>query len=107
MNGYVVLASNAWKLVDENTGEIKEGVTIVYLDQNPTRENNKKGYFPMKVSVDKSQVKSLIDVPGIYDIQFGFKPDNNGKPKVFVNSLKFLSSVSFKEEESKKVPKAV
>lgn len=84
---YLLQALNRWSIVDDNTGELNEGVTVYYLDNSPIEEENKKGYFPLKVSADIKLFDKIKKVPCFADIDFGMKPDSKGKPKLYVKDI--------------------
>jgi hypothetical protein len=86
---YLVQALNNWKFEDEKTKEIKEGVTVYYIDNRPTNDDGKLGYFPIKVTASIEIRKDIQKVPGYYDLDFSMKPDAKGKPTLLLRSLSF------------------
>lgn len=100
MNGEsaLVFYTKPWAMTDERTGERKEGLTVEYImtsDLAPVKnEDGSKGYAYLKQSLNIDVLPKIQEVPGIYDLVFGFKPDSKGKMQVKVVDLDYIGKVN-------------
>lgn len=92
----IVTFSNVWGMVDEATGQKREGLTIEYHlseDMKPANnEDGSKGYRCAKQSLPLSQAIQVKEVPGIYKLHYGMKIQK-GKPVLTAESISFVSPV--------------
>lgn len=97
----LLIAANPYRIVDENTAEVTEGISIAYCmtpDVLPkTEERDGKvvfyGHRVLKGSVPVDNRKELTQVPAFYEAEFDIKPGANGKAELKPKSLKFKKSV--------------
>lgn len=92
----IVIFAKPWRFVDENTGQVREGVSLEYLmtDSLSPIENDdgSAGYMILKESVGIDKMNQIVEVPGIYDITYGFEL-KKGKPVMKIKGMKFVSGV--------------
>lgn len=88
---YLILAVKRYKFAQE-TGEVIQGVTVTYADE-PTYDDNTKGFVPMKVTAPLESWIDFTKVPGLYDMDFSLKPDAKGKAQLVYKSAVFKKEV--------------
>ena len=92
----IILFANTWSMTDENTGNLREGMTIEYVmaeDLGPiANEDGSLGYRTIKESVPINTAKKIEKVPGIYDLTFGYSI-RKGRPILKVMDIDFVSEV--------------
>jgi hypothetical protein len=95
----ILLYVNPYKMEDEKTGAINEGLSVNYIgadNLNPCSEGERKGIAVLKQSFSLSLKDSIQAVPGYYDIEFGLRPVG-GKPTVVPIGLTYVAPVEVKE----------
>lgn len=92
----IILFANKWTITDENTGNLREGMTIEYVmseDLGPiANEDGSLGYRTIKESVPINTAKKIEKVPGIYDMTFGYTV-RKGRPILKVMNIDYISEV--------------
>ena len=92
----IVLSASPWTIRDENTGILKEGVSIQYVmtdNLKPVvREDGTAGYMIAKESISKTEAQQLVKVPGVYGFTYSYMI-RNGKPAIKLREVKFISEV--------------
>jgi len=92
----IVLFAKPWRFVDENTGQVKEGITVEYvMTDNLVPVNNEDGsvgYEHVRQTLHVDNAKKIEKVPGIYDMTFGYTVIK-GRPVMKLQTLKFVSEV--------------
>lgn len=92
----IILSASPWALVDENTGVIREGVSLQYVMtdnlQHVVNEDGTSGYRIAKESISKRNAKELVKVPGLYELTYGYTI-KKGKPALKLQEVKFISEV--------------
>lgn len=92
----IVLFAKPWRFVDENTGQVREGVSVEYLMTDSLshveNEDGSVGYRVLKESVSINKLQKIVKVPGIYDLTYGFDIQK-GKPVMKLQDVEFLSEV--------------
>lgn len=101
----IVLFASPYRIVDEKTGEVNEGVSVSYLldpEFKPvTGVNGQIGLKPAKASIDTLELPMLIKAPALYEGTFNLKVGSNNKPELVLQKVKYLGEV-FPEEKSAK-----
>lgn len=95
----ILLYVNPYKIVDEKTGHVVEGLSVTYLGTDnlyPVEDGDKKGIPSLKQTFSLDLQSELQAVPGYYDVEFGLRPVA-GKPTVVPIGLHFVSSLEVKE----------
>lgn len=92
----IVLFANPWRMQDEMTGKVREGITVEYVmtdNLDPvTNEDGSMGYRHVKESINIHNAKQIVKVPGIYEMNYGYTI-KRGKPVMMLAEMKFLSEV--------------
>lgn len=64
----IILSADAWSMVDENTGALREGVTVFYYpgeSLNPVKNSDTSyGNKPLKVTMDKDFINTITSIGG-------------------------------------------
>lgn len=92
---YLVLSRSQYRFADENTGEIREGLTLQVADE-PTVTDRVKGLQITKVSAPLEALPSLEHVPAYYDIDYKIKPGAGGKAIAAFQKATFLRPLPLK-----------
>lgn len=92
----ILLFAKPWRFVDENSGQVREGVSLEYLmtDSLSPVENDdgSVGHRVLKESVSINKLQKIVKVPGIYGLTYGFDIQK-GKPVMKLQDIEFLSEV--------------
>lgn len=99
MADYFVLHVQRYDFQDRS-GQFIRGISVIYLDQ-PFRDNNSKGWAPLKVTADSSLWGAFGAIPGRYEMDFRQKPDAKGKPTLALVAVRpsFASDDAFDQLE--------
>ena len=96
----VIFYAMPYEIVDEGTGKTNEGISCTYL---PTTElvpiindNGSMGIATVKQSLSADWIDKLVQIPGIYDIDFKME-SVGGKPMLKPVDIAFVSGVKFSE----------
>ncbi len=94
---YIVLTVQAWSFNDEKTKELKEGISIHYIDPaSKFDEKEKIGSKLIKTTADIKLFDKFKELPGIYEFQLGIESVSVGKEqKVVLQDVEFIKSVDF------------
>lgn len=91
MSKHLILSKKAYDFVNGD-GERIQGLKLSYINENPSKRENEEGFTPMILNVnDKSILKSLKEVPGIYEMTFDQVTGKNNKPEIVLSEVSFLS----------------
>lgn len=89
--------ANAWEMIDKATGELRSGLTIEYLmtqNMKPVvNDDGSKGYRHARETLGLDKLSKIKDVPGYYELRFGYKVGSNGKPILKIADLDFVGPV--------------
>lgn len=92
----IVLYAKPWRVIDDVSGQVREGVTIEYVmneDLKPVNnEDGSVGYKIVKESINISKFHELVKVPGIYDMTYRFMIQK-GKPVMRLQDIEFVAEV--------------
>lgn len=92
----IVLFASPWSIRDENTGIVREGITVEYVmtgNLEPViNEDGSMGCRCVKESIDINDAKQIVKVPGIYEMTYGYTV-RRGKPVMKLKGMKFISEV--------------
>lgn len=93
----ILLYAGAYRIPDEKTGEIKEGVTCnYYFNTNLDAIDNTNGTVgtrPAKGSMDVSLMRKIVKAPALYDAEFEMSIASDGKPVLKICDLEYISQV--------------
>ena len=91
----IVLAASQYSFEDAKTKKMIEGCNIHYiLAENLapfTEKEGSKGYKPIKETLPMAAYDTIGELPGLYNLKLGFKPDPKGGLKAVVVGLEFVS----------------
>ncbi|BBK79236.1 hypothetical protein [Clostridium butyricum] len=81
-----------------NDGENVKGAKISYLiDESDTDGENITGYLPRQASIkDMSLISGLVELPGVYEINFKTVSGANNKEELKIIGIDFQKSCDFK-----------
>lgn len=98
----IVLFASPYRIVDEGTGQVNEGISVSYLLDPKfkpiTGANGQIGLKPAKASIDTLELPMLIKAPALYEGTFNLKVGSNNKPELALQKVKYLGEV-FPEEK--------
>lgn len=96
----IVTFAKSWSLIDEKTGEIKQGVSVEYILteslKDCTNDDGSKGYQHSKESVNLDKSPKFVQVPGLYNMLYDFKPGSKGKIQLKLTDVEFVSALDVK-----------
>lgn len=100
----ILLFANQYSIKDEDTGELKEGITSNYYfntDLSAVSNNNGAvGTRPAKGTIPIECFGKVKTAPALYDATFDMNIGSDGKPVLTIIDLDFV-------EEIRMVPKSV
>lgn len=82
MEQALVLAADKWRMTDQDTGEIREGVSLHYLTDYREQKDTTVGFKPMKVGASDAAFDEIKKggAPGLYELAMKTKPGKDGIP---------------------------
>lgn len=89
----LILSTNQYKLQDEVTGEVREGVTLHIADE-PSYNDRAKGLLVSKISAPITALPEIQKVPAYYDIEYNIRPGAGGKAKIEYKKATFLKPLT-------------
>lgn len=107
----ILLFANPWSMADEDTGEIREGVSVYYfINWELTSEQNRDGSFgsqPAKSSAPFDVLQKIKSAPAVYEATFVLKTDRKtGKGVLNIDDLDYLYDVEIKPIVEKSAEKS-
>lgn len=94
----ILLYAGLYKVIDERTGVVNEGVTCnYYFNTDLTAEDNAngtKGTRPAKSSMPPEIFWKIKKAPALYDAEFIMSIGSDGKPVLKIGDLDFVSEVA-------------
>lgn len=106
----ILLFANPWELTDEDTGEIREGVSCYYyINWELSSEQNRDGSFgsqPAKSTAPIDVLQKIKSAPAVYEATFVLRTDrNSGKGVLNIDDLDYCYDVDIKPIENKPADK--
>lgn len=90
----LILSADPWSMPDEQTGEIRSGVTIWFCNEYRGPDDKGHGFKPTKVSGTPEVYDQLKGkVPGLFELFFGSRPGAQGKATLTLTGFKDLKPV--------------
>ena len=94
----ILLFANPWSLTDEDTGELRDGVSCYYyINWELSSERNRDGSFgsqPAKSSAPIEVLERIKSAPAVYDATFVLKTDRKtGKGVLNIEDLEYCYDV--------------
>lgn len=107
----ILLFANSWNMTDEDTGEIREGMSLYYfVNWELCSEQNRDGSFgsqPAKSSAPIEVLEKIRSAPAVYEATFVLKTDRKtGKGVLNIEDLDFCYDVEIKPIVDKAADKA-
>lgn len=90
---YLVLHVRPWALNDEVTKELREGLTVTYIDPTTPPQEGEVGIPPLNITGDKGLMPSFSSAPGLYDLSFTQRRGKGGKPQLVLNGANLQKPV--------------
>lgn len=91
----LVIFTKPWNMVDETTGEKREGISIEYLMSENlipvVNEDGSKGVRHCKESLNTNKLPKIKEVPGYYNLSFGMKVGSKGKPVIKLDDIEYIA----------------
>ena len=108
---YLFLSAQSYRMTDENTGEIREGISLSYVPDNnlspyedpepASRGQVARGKKVAKLSLPIGKLEKLNAFPGLYDVTLEFSVVAN-KQQVRPKDIDFVSAVELVQSEKTK-----
>lgn len=99
----ILLYAAEYRLPDERTGEIKEGVTCNYyfnVDLHAEdKTNGAKGTRPAKGAISAEVMKKIVSAPGLYEAEFEMNVGSDGKPVLKIIDLDYIADIAIQRIE--------
>lgn len=93
----ILLYAGQYQIVDESSGEVKQGVTCNYYFNTDLRaednKNGSKGTRPAKGSIDFELMKKIKSAPALYNAKFEMNIGSDGKPVLRILDLDYVSDI--------------
>ncbi len=100
METVLVLSADKWEMPDEQSGEIRRGITLQYV--NEYREDNEKavGLKPTKAPATPEVFDAIRKggAPGLYRLDFRTRPGKESKPTLMVVKAEMAKAVKLFEK---------
>ena len=91
MSKKLILSKKTYDFVNTE-GERIQGLKLAYLNESPSKRENEEGFTPMILNIsNKELLKSLEEIPGIYEMDFDQVTGKNNKPELLLSEIKFLA----------------
>lgn len=90
---YFVHHARSWRLKDEDTKEIREGITVTYTDPTTPHTEGEIGTPTLNITADLALMKSFEQGSGWYEFSFSQRRGKAGKPQLVLNGAKLLKPV--------------
>lgn len=104
----IVLFASPYRIVDEKTGEVNEGISVNYLLDPKFKpvygDNGQIGLKPAKASIKTSELPNLIKAPALYEGSFIMKVGSNNKPELALQNVQYISDIFPEETAAKTEP---
>ena len=103
---FILLKSAPYRIVDEKTGEVNEGISLRYIpveNLNPVVDSSNadlKGVGTAKASLPTSFLNKIKQVPALYSFDMSMNVGADGKPVMKVNDVEFLSILTVSATKS-------
>ncbi len=92
----LVLSADRWEMPDEKTGEMRQGLSVWFV--NDYREDTPAsfGFKPTKVSADVSLLDQLKNakLPAVFEMHYGSRPGAQGKATLTLIAANKVASVN-------------
>lgn len=88
----LVLGVTSYKFKDEESGQMREGAHAHYVTDYAFKEADRKGMFPIKITVPLDSFNQIMGqvFPAICEFTTITLPDRSGKPKPTVAYIDYV-----------------
>ncbi|MDC7832355.1 hypothetical protein [Pseudomonas benzopyrenica] len=92
----LILSADKWAMPDEKTGEIRNGVSVWYVNDYREDTADAFGFKPTKISADPSLLDELrgAKLPAVFEADYGSRPGAQNKPTLTIVKLTKIASVN-------------
>lgn len=92
----LILSADKWAMPDEKTGEIRNGVSVWYVNDYREDTADAFGFKPTKISADPSLLDELLGakLPAVFEADYGSRPGAQNKPTLTIVKLTKIASVN-------------
>lgn len=92
----LILSADKWAMPDEKTGEIRNGVSVWYVNDYREDTHDAFGFKPTKISADPSLLDELrgAKLPAMFEADYGSRPGAQNKPTLTIVKLSKVGSVN-------------
>lgn len=99
METVLIISADKWNMTDEKTGELRNGVTLQYVNDYREDTDTSVGFKPIKTSVSDAvfDVIKKSGAPAMYKLDTRSRPGKDGKPTLSVISAQFVKPVKIFE----------
>ena len=89
------LSADPYRIVNEQTGEVIEGLSLWYCNKYRENSAESRGHKPIKVSVSESLLKAVMqaELPGVVELDFETRPGKDNKASLVVTGFTMLAPV--------------
>lgn len=105
MEKALILSADSWSMADEKTGEMRNGVSVWFVNDYRDDTVQAVGFKPTKVSADASLLPQLRDakLPAIFNMHYGSRPGAQGKATLTLVKADKIASVNLFGDQPVKV----
>lgn len=95
METVLILSADKWNFSDEKTGEIRNGVTLQYVNDYREDSATEVGFKPIKVSANPEIFDTVRKngAPALYKLDMKTRPGKEGKPTLTIVKVEFVKEV--------------
>lgn len=90
----LLVSADKYELTDENTGELRRGSTLWYLNDYREDTRESMGHKPTKISgsveLIEAIAESVIGLPAYAELSFITKPGAGGKASLMISGVKII-----------------
>ena len=96
MERCLVLSADKWRMVDDKTGEAREGISVHYVTDYREESSNAVGFKAMKIPAVPEVFEAIKKggAPGLYDLEMRTRPGKEGQTTVMAVRAVLLRKVS-------------
>lgn len=103
MDKALILSADSWSMPDERTGEIRNGVSVWYVNDYREDTSEALGFKPTKVPADPSLFPLLqaAKLPSIFEMTYGSRPGAQNKATLTLIKVHKVASVNLFGDQPK------
>lgn len=100
----VLLYTAPYKIVDEKTGQINEGISAFLYgntDFKPKSKDNISGEKPLKQAFPTNMLAKIKEVPALYEVDVEMTAGADLKPRLTVVDLNYIGNLEIATKQAK------